>query len=131
MRSYPQPELSLAKRTISASSWGAMRGRPGEVRNLEPSNLRAMSRRYQARMVSGLATQDDLLKRSPAEPLADFSEGRSLGIRKAHTGGKVGAEDAILSCEVFILEQEFLIDQPGDVRQQPSPFVVWHEEHPS
>ena len=32
-------------------------GRPGEVRNLEPSNLRAMSRRYQARMVSGLATQ--------------------------------------------------------------------------
>jgi hypothetical protein len=27
------------------------------VRNLEPSNLRAMSRRYQARMVSGLATQ--------------------------------------------------------------------------
>ena len=66
-----------------------------------------------------------ILKRSPAEPLADFSEGRSLGIRKAHTGGKVGSEDAILGCEVFILEQEFLIDQPGDVRQQPSPFVVW------
>jgi hypothetical protein len=63
--------------------------------------------------------------------LADFSQGGSLGIRKAHTGGKVSAEDAILSCEVFILEQEFLIDQPGDVRQQPSPFVVWHEEHPS
>jgi predicted HD phosphohydrolase len=29
----------------------------GEVPNLEPSNLRAMSRRYQARMVSGFATQ--------------------------------------------------------------------------
>src|SRR5436309_7075814 len=57
MRSYPQPEFSLAKRTMSASSSGAMRGRPGEVRNLEPSNLRAMSRRYQARMVAGLATQ--------------------------------------------------------------------------
>ena len=52
-----RPEFSLAKRTMSASSSGAMRGRPGEVRNLEPSNLRAMSRRYQARMVSGLATQ--------------------------------------------------------------------------
>ena len=38
-------------------SHGLMRGRPGEVRNVEPSNLRAMSRRYQARMVSGLATQ--------------------------------------------------------------------------
>src|SRR5258705_4688304 len=57
MRSYPQPEFSLAKRTMSASTSGVMRGRPGEVRNLEPSNLRAMSRRYQARMVSGLATQ--------------------------------------------------------------------------
>jgi hypothetical protein len=33
--------------------------------------------------------------------------------------------------KVFILEQEFLIDQPGDIRQQSSPFVVWHEEHPS
>ena len=53
----PQPQFSLAKRTISASTSGAMRGWPGEVRNLEPSNLRAMSRRYQARMVSGLATQ--------------------------------------------------------------------------
>src|SRR5215471_17773227 len=54
MRSYPQPEFSLAKRTMSASSSGAMRGRPGEVRSLAPSNLRAMSRRYQARMVLGL-----------------------------------------------------------------------------
>ena len=79
----------------------------------------------------GFGDTGDLLKCSPAEPLADFSEGRSLGIRKAYTGGKVSAEDAILSCEVFILEQELLIDQPGDVRQEPSPFVVWHEEHPS
>jgi hypothetical protein len=29
------------------------------------------------------------------------------------------------------LEEEFLIDQPGHVRQQTSPFVLWHEEHPS
>jgi hypothetical protein len=43
----------------------------------------------------------------------------------------VSAEDAILSREVFILEQEFLIGQPGDVSQQPRPFFVWHEEHPS
>ncbi|MDA4132623.1 MAG: LLM class flavin-dependent oxidoreductase, partial [Thaumarchaeota archaeon] len=43
----------------------------------------------------------------------------------------LNAEGAILNCEVLILEQEFLIDQPGDIRQQPSPFVVWHEESPS
>ena len=90
-----------------------------------------MSRRYQGEDVIGFGDTGDLLECSPAKSFADFSEGRSLGIRKAHTGGKVSAEDAILSCEVFILEQEFLIDQPGDVRQQPSPFVVWHEEHPS
>src|SRR5215472_19162299 len=34
-----------------------IRGRPGDVRNCEPSNLWAISRRYQARIVSGLATQ--------------------------------------------------------------------------
>jgi hypothetical protein len=82
-----------------------------------------MSRRYQAEWYRAWI-HGDLLKLSPAEPLANFSEGRSLSIRKAHTGGKVTAENAILSCEVFILEQEFLIDQPGEVRQKPSPFVV-------
>jgi len=44
---------------------------------------------------------------------------------------KMGTEDAILGCEVFILKQEFLIDKARDVRQQPSPFIVWHEEQPS
>jgi hypothetical protein len=41
----------------------------------------------------------------------------------------VGSENPILGCEIFILEQEFLIDQPGDERQQASPFVVCHEEY--
>ena len=79
----------------------------------------------------GFGDTGDLLKRSAAQSLTDLSEGGSLGIREAHTGGKVGSEDAILGCEVLILEQEFLIDQAGDVRQQASPFGVWHEEHPS
>src|SRR6516162_6034431 len=34
-----------------------VRGRPGNGREREPSNLRAISRRYQVRIVSGLATQ--------------------------------------------------------------------------
>ena len=49
----------------------------------------------------------------------------------AEAARPLGSEDPILRCEVLILEQEFLIDQPADVRQQASPFVVWHEEHPS
>ena len=48
-----------------------------------------------------------------------------------HDHARTRGLNPILGCEVFILEQEFLIDQPGDVRQQPSPFVVWHQEHPS
>ena len=43
----------------------------------------------------------------------------------------MGSENLILGCEVFILEQEFRLDQPADVCQQASPFVIWHEEHPS
>jgi hypothetical protein len=38
--------------------------------------------------------------------------------------------DEIHAASILVARQEFLIDQPGDVRQQPSPFV-WHEEHPS
>jgi hypothetical protein len=46
-----------------------------------------------------------VLKPSPAEPLGDYSEERSFGIGKANTCGKVSAEDAILSSEVFTLER--------------------------
>jgi hypothetical protein len=51
-----------------------------------------------------------------------------LGIREAQTGWKMSSEDASLRCQVLILEQEFLIDQAGDVGQQTSPFVVCHED---
>jgi hypothetical protein len=40
-----------------------------------------------------------------AESLADFGEGGALGIREAQTGWKVSSEDAILRCQVLILEQ--------------------------
>jgi hypothetical protein len=61
MRSYPQQEFSLAICTIKASSFGSIRGLPEYRRCLEPSNFWAMSFRYQARMVSGLATDATVL----------------------------------------------------------------------
>ena len=79
----------------------------------------------------GFGDTGHLLERSATESLADLSKGGSLGVGKAHTGRKVRSEDPIFGDQIFILEQEFLIDQPGNVRQQASPFVVWHEEHPS
>ena len=78
-----------------------------------------------------LGDTGDLLKSRAAESLADLGEGGALGIREPHTGWKMSSEDAILRCQVLILEQELLIDQAGDVGQQASPFVVCHEEHPS
>ena len=63
-----------------------------------------------------LGDTGNLLKRGAAEALTDLSEGRSFRIGKAHAGRKVRAQDSIFSDEVLILEQEFLIDQPGDVR---------------
>jgi len=36
----------------------------------------------------GFGDTGDLLKCSPAEPLTNFSEGRSLGIQKAQTGAE-------------------------------------------
>ena len=34
---------------------------------------------------------------------------------------QVCPQDAILRSQVFVLEEEFLIDQAGHVRQQPGP----------
>jgi hypothetical protein len=42
----------------------------------------------------------------------------------------VGPQDAIFGRQVFVLEEEFLIDQAGHVRQQPGPGVLFHIERP-
>jgi hypothetical protein len=70
----------------------------------------------------GFGDTGHVLERRATEPLADLSQRGSLGIRKAHTGRKVRPEDSIFGGQILILEQEFLIDQAGDVRQEPSPF---------
>jgi hypothetical protein len=79
----------------------------------------------------GIGDTGHHLERGPAEPIADLSKGGSLAIGKAHTGGKGCSQDPIFGDQIFDLEQEFLIDQPGDAGQQPRPFVVLHEQHPS
>ena len=60
-----------------------------------------------------LGDTGDLLKSRAAESLADLGEGGALGIREAQAGWKVSSEDAILRCQVLILEHQFLIDQAG------------------
>jgi hypothetical protein len=103
MRSYPQPEFSLAKRTMSASTSGAIGGRPGKARYLEPSKLRAMSRRYQARMVSGLAMLDTCWSalRPSRLPISERVDRH----RRVHTGREARSQDAVFGGELFVLEQ--------------------------
>src|SRR5262245_60925580 len=48
--------FSRAMRTMRASIAASIRGRPGYERRLDSSNFWAINLRYQARMVSGLAT---------------------------------------------------------------------------
>jgi hypothetical protein len=64
----------------------------------------------------------------PSEPLADFGERRSFGVRKPQSSGEVGAKDSILRDQVFALEEQALIDEAGHVRQQPCAGIVLHVE---
>src|SRR5947209_3530322 len=56
IRSSPHPGLSLAIRTTNRSVSSSTRGPPEDLRNFDPSNLLAMSFRYQPSSVSGFAT---------------------------------------------------------------------------
>lgn len=69
-----------------------------------------------------------LRKTLPAQSLADFGEGRALGVGEPQSSGDVRAQDSILRNEVFALEEQPLIDQARHVRQQPNPAVVLHVE---
>jgi hypothetical protein len=42
----------------------------------------------------------------------------------------VGAQNPILGRQVFILEEQFLVDQTGDVSEQPERIVLFHAERP-
>jgi len=42
----------------------------------------------------------------------------------------MGSQNAILCQQILVLEQQFLIDQASDVRQQSYPFVFFHLDRP-
>ena len=64
----------------------------------------------------------------PPQSLANFGEGRALGIRKPQSSGDMCANQSILRNQVFALEEQAPIDQTRHVRQQPCPAVVLHDE---
>jgi hypothetical protein len=56
-----------------------------------------------------------------AELLADLGEGLTLAIIQPDTPLKLVAQDPILRHEIFIAQQQLLIDRPRDIPQQVFP----------
>jgi hypothetical protein len=42
----------------------------------------------------------------------------------------MGAQNPVLRCQVFVLQEQFLVDQTGHLVQQSQPLVVLHAERP-
>jgi hypothetical protein len=51
-------------------------------------------------------------------------------IGQAQSRGQVCAQNSIFCCQVFILEEQFLVDQAGHVGEQTYPFVLFHLDRP-
>jgi hypothetical protein len=64
------------------------------------------------------------------EALADFSQGGSFRIGQAQSGRQVCAQNSIFCSQVFIPEEQFLVDQTGHVGEQAYPFVLVHFDRP-
>ena len=91
-------------------------------------NFWAMSFRYHSRIVSGLATRATSARalrpsRLPISAKADR-------IRQPQSRRQMGSQNAILCHQILVLEQQLLIDQASDVRQQSYPFVFFHLDRP-
>jgi hypothetical protein len=102
--------FSRANRTTRASTAGSTRGRPRYARYREPSNLRAMSRWYHPRMVSGFAGRATSFSAFRPSRFADLRQCGPLGIRQPQTSREVRPQNAVFRRQVFILEQQLLID---------------------
>src|SRR6516164_6333193 len=95
-------------RTISCSTARLIRGRPGPRRLLEPSNLRATSLRYQARMVSGRATLATSA-RALRPRRTDLAQRGSLSVGELQPPLRLGLEDPIFGDQIFVLRQQLLV----------------------
>src|SRR4030095_9717074 len=126
MRSYPQPEFSLAKRTMSASTSGSDGGPPRRDALFGAVEFAGNEAAVPGENRIGFRDASCLLEGSATEPLANLSECGSLGIGKAHTDREARSQDAVFGGEVFVLEQQSLVHEAGDIGQQARPFVFLH-----
>src|SRR5215467_13803456 len=72
-----------------------------------------------------------LLQSFASESFANVSQRATLRIRQVQQCRQVCAENTVLRSEVLVLQKQFLIDQPRDIRQQTSPLIAVHANRPS
>src|SRR5664279_642931 len=108
-------------RTINSSTSLSIRGRPGVRRARDPSNLRATSLRYHAKMVSGRAAVATSPSGLAAQSMANLAELRSLGVRESQAPLQLGLQDPVFSSQILIPQQQLIVHRPGDVGQDACP----------
>src|SRR5260370_36169445 len=60
----------------------------------------------------------DLLQQFPAQAFADFGKRSSLGTGQPEAWQQMGFQDAVLGQQVLILQEQFLVDEPGHEGQK-------------
>src|SRR5262249_30922664 len=108
-------------RTINCSTSRLILGRPGFRRAFEPSNLRATSLRYQARIVSGRATVT-----TSARTLRPNRWPISASVARSASDSfnrplQLGLQNPIFGGQIFDSRQQFLVHRPRDVGQNARP----------
>jgi hypothetical protein len=108
-------------RTTKASSSGSIRGTPWGLAPLGTVKLLGHELTVPGQDRVGLDEARHFRQGSLPQLLADRGQRRAFAIRQPHTARDLTAQDAIFRNEISITQQQFLIDGPGDIRQQVFP----------
>jgi hypothetical protein len=80
---------------------------------------------------AGLGHASHLRQSFASESFPYLGQRTSLRIRQAQPGGQVRPQNAVLCCQVLVLQKQFLVHQSRDIRQETSPLIAVHANCPS
>src|SRR2546421_4684376 len=119
--SASHPGFSFAIRTTNRSVSSSTLGRPEDLRNFDPSNLLAMSFRYQASSVSGFATAANSSK---AFRLSRWAISANVAFSASDNNNLPwiwALRTRFSAARYSFLSSEFLVYGSGDVSKHASP----------
>jgi hypothetical protein len=121
IRSLPHPGFSFAIRTTNRSVSSSTLGRPRDLRNFDPSNLLAMSFRYQASSVSGFATAANSSKAFRPSRWAISDNVAFSASDNNNPAFDLDSQDPVLCNQIFVPQKKFLVYGSGHVSKHASP----------